>query len=197
MELLEQWLPNQQWFRGAGPINLVRVGSFRFDDPDGEVGVETLLVANEGAVFQVPLTYRGSPLPGADPCLVGTMEHSFLGTRWIYDAAGDPVYASALAATILSGQPQADQYIEVDGKMEIIPESVHLQSTGTSHTRVPVIGSAVTDTIGEVTTIQTENLEMSIRRALNLVGSPPELRNLTATWEQQTTPVPLALLIQT
>jgi len=56
------------------------------------------LVANDGAAFQVPLTYRGSPLPSGDPCFVGMMEHSFLGTRWIYDAAVDPVYASALAA---------------------------------------------------------------------------------------------------
>jgi hypothetical protein len=197
MELLEQWLPNQQWFRGIGPMKLARVGSFRFDDPDGEVGIETLLVANGGAVFQVPLTYRGSPLPGADPCLVGIMEHSFLGTRWIYDAAGDPVYASALAATILTGQPQADQYFEVDGKMEIIPESVHLQSTGTPNTRVPVMCSAVPDTIGEATTIHAENLEMSVRRALNLVGSPLGLRTLTATWDQQTTPVQLASLIRT
>lgn len=197
MELLEQWLPSQQWFSGLGPINLVRVGSFRFDDPDGEVGIETLLVANEGAVFQVPLTYRGSPLPGADLCLVGTMEHSILGTRWIYDAAGDPVYASALATTILAGQPQADQYFEVDGAMELIPESVHLQSTGTPNARVPVIGSAVPDTIGEVTTIHAETLEMSVRRALNLVGSPPGLRTLAATWDQQTTPVQLASLIQT
>ena len=197
MELLERWLPNQQWFRCIGPINLVRVGSFRFDDPDGEVGIETLLVASEGAVFQVPMTYRGSPLPGADPCLVGTMEHSFLGTRWIYDAAGDPVYASALAATILTGEPQADQYFEVDRKMEIIPESVHLQSTGTSNTRVPVIGSAVPDTIGDVTTIETENLEMSVRRELNVVGRTLELRNLTATWDQQASPVQLASLIQT
>ena len=125
------------------------------------------------------------------------MEHSFLGTRWIYDAAVDPVYASALAATILTGQPQADQYFEVDGTMEIIPESVHLQSTGNPNARVPVIGSTVPDTTGEVTTIQTENLEMSVRRSLNLVGSPPELTNRTATWDQQTAPVQLASLIRT
>ena len=155
------------------------------------------LVANDGAVFQVPLTYRGSPLPSGDPCLVGMMEHSFLGTRWIYDAAVDPVYASALAASILTGQPQADQYFEVDGTMEIIPESVHLQSTGNPNARVPVIGSTVPDTTGEVTTIHAENLEMSVRRSLNLVGSPPELTNLTATWDQQTTPVQLASLIRT
>lgn len=197
MELLKQWLPSQSWFSGNEPTNLVRVGSFRFDDPDGEVGIEIILVSDEGAVFQVPLTYRGSPLQGANLHLVGNMEHSFLGTRWIYDAAGDPVYASALAATILTGQPQADQSFEVDGKIEIIPESVHLQSTGTPNTTVPVIGSAVLDTLGDVTTIHAEGLELSIRRVLNLVENPQGQRILTATWDQQTTPVQLASVVRT
>jgi hypothetical protein len=49
----------------------------------------------------------------------------------------------------------------------------------------------------KVTTIHAEDLEMSVRRALNLVGSPLGLRILTATWDQQTTPVQLASLIRT
>ncbi|MGO4229616.1 hypothetical protein AB4Y72_12165 [Arthrobacter sp. YAF34] len=196
MELLKQWLPNQLWFRGNGSTNLARVGSFRFDDPDGEVGIETILVASEGAVFQVPLTYRGSPLQGADLCLVGTMEHSFLGTRWIYDATGDPVYASALAATILTGQPQAPQSFEVDGKLELIPEAVHLRSTGTPDTKVPVIGLAVPDTAGDVTTIHAKDLELSVRRALDLVESSLPERTLTATWDEQLTPVHLASVVR-
>ena len=36
--------------------------------------------APEPVVYQVPLTYRGEPLGGADHALVGTMEHSVLGT---------------------------------------------------------------------------------------------------------------------
>lgn len=192
MELLKLWLPSRPWFRGNGPTNLVCVGSFRFDDPDGEVGIETLLVASESEVFQVPLTYRGSPLQGADLCLIGTMEHSFLGTRWIYDAAGDPVYASALATTILTGQPQADQSFEVDGRLQLIPESVHLHSTGTPGTGVPVIDSAVPNTVGHVTTISAGDLELSIRRTLNLVERSLGQRILTATWDEQITPVELA-----
>ncbi|WP_420827519.1 maltokinase N-terminal cap-like domain-containing protein [Arthrobacter roseus] len=81
MKLLAHWLPNQPWFRKSGPTNLGRVGSFRFDDPDGEVGIETLILKSESAVFQVPLTYRSCPLEDADPCLIGTLEHSFLGKR--------------------------------------------------------------------------------------------------------------------
>ncbi|WP_426976450.1 maltokinase N-terminal cap-like domain-containing protein [Pseudarthrobacter sp. O4] len=56
MKLLTRWLPNQPWFKENGPTNLGRVGSFRFDDPDGEVGIETLIIASESAVFQVPMT---------------------------------------------------------------------------------------------------------------------------------------------
>ena len=38
-----------------------------------------------GGLF-VPLTYRGAPLAGGEADLVGTTEHSALGTRWVYDA---------------------------------------------------------------------------------------------------------------
>jgi hypothetical protein len=196
MELLTQWLPSQPWCKENGSTNLRRVGSFRFDDPEGEVGIETLLVASESAVFQVPLTYRGSQLQGADPCLIGTMEHSFLGKRWIYDATGDPVYASTLAAAILTGQPQADQFFEVDGRLELLAESVHLESTGTLETRVPIVCSAVPDTVDGVTTIETGELALSVVRVLNLCGRPFGRRILSATWDEQTSPVQLASVVR-
>ena len=47
-----------------------------------------------------------------------------------------------------------------------------LVGTGNPNARVPVIGSTVPDTTGEVTTIHAENAEISVRRSLNLVGSP-------------------------
>ena len=143
-------------------------------------------------MFQVPLTYRGAPLEGAELSLVGTMEHSVLGTRWVYDAAGDPVYAAALAAMILAGQPQADQSVEVDGKLEYLPESVHVQSTGMPDTGVPVIGAAGSGTSNDVTTVHAGGLELSVNRVLNLRETPANQRVLTATWEGQPTPVQLA-----
>ena len=105
-ELVTGWMPHQRWYHGKGhePV-LRRVGGFRFEDPAGEVGVETLLLADTAAepvvVYQVPLTYRGAPLEGADHALLGTMEHSVLGRRWVYDAPHDPVYVSQLVDTIL------------------------------------------------------------------------------------------------
>lgn len=105
-EMVTGWMPQQRWYHGKGHVpELRRVGGFRLEDPDGEVGCETLLLADEAVtpavVYQVPLTYRGAPLEGAEHALIGTMEHSVLGTRWVYDAPHDPVYVSQLMAVIL------------------------------------------------------------------------------------------------
>lgn len=130
LELLDAWAPTQPWFEGAPGAGLTLIASFRFDDPDGEVGVETLLVrAGDGPVLQVPLTYRGAPLEGADAWLIATLEHSVLGPRWVYDALGDPVYRTALTTTAFTGGREADQWVESNGA------AVQRESTAT------VIGS--------------------------------------------------------
>ena len=114
-ELLNAWVPSQPWFEGAAGASLARVAAYRFDDPDGEVGLETFLLrAGDGPILQVPLTYRGAPLAGGEPWLVTTMEHSVLGPRWVYDAVGDPVYRAVLAETVLTGGREADQYVQTD-----------------------------------------------------------------------------------
>lgn len=105
-DLMKAWLPHQPWFAGdAG--DLATVGQFRFVDPAGEVGVQVTLVTSGGVLYQVPLTYRDAPLEGAEAALLGTMEHSALGTRWIYDALSDPVYAAELLRTIVEADTEA------------------------------------------------------------------------------------------
>jgi 1,4-alpha-glucan branching enzyme len=106
-ELVTEWMPRQRWYHGKGHVpRLHRVGGFRFEDPAGEVGIETLVLADSAVspavVYQVPLTYRGAPLEGADHALLGTAEHSVLGRRWVYDAPHDPVYVSQLMDAILT-----------------------------------------------------------------------------------------------
>jgi hypothetical protein len=114
LELLAEWLPKQAWYEGDGAPE--RVAAFRFDDPEGEVGVETLLIrAGSGPLLQVPVTYRGAPLAGAESSLIGTTQHSVLGPRWVYDGPGDPVYLQTLAETVLTGGTQAEQWID-EGK---------------------------------------------------------------------------------
>lgn len=109
IDMVTDWMQHQRWYAGKGHVpTLHRVGGYRFDDPDGEVGMETLLLADTASsppvVYQVPLTYRPTALEGGERALLGTMEHSVLGTRWVYDAPHDPVYAAALVRTILTGQ---------------------------------------------------------------------------------------------
>jgi hypothetical protein len=42
------------------------LGSYRFDDPGGEVGLETMILETTGGeVLQVAVTYRGEPMEGA------------------------------------------------------------------------------------------------------------------------------------
>lgn len=99
LELLTAWLPRQPWYRGTGAPALAKAGGFRLDDPDGEVGIEIMLVSDaDGTVYVVPMTYRGAPLEGADEALLGTSEHGVLGRRWIYDAERDPVAVTQLLA---------------------------------------------------------------------------------------------------
>ncbi|MCU1407169.1 MAG: hypothetical protein JWQ43_3472 [Glaciihabitans sp.] len=114
-ELLDAWAPRQSWFVGESPSPFSSVASYRYDDPAGEVGIETLLVrAGDGPVLQVPVTYRNAPLAGAEASLIGTMQHSVLGKRWTYDALGDPVYLAAVATAAFTGASQADQYVQGD-----------------------------------------------------------------------------------
>lgn len=108
-DLVAAWLPSRQWYLGTIP-RLDRVGGFRLDDPAGEVGIEFVLFVDDSGpdqvLYQVPMTYRGAPLPGADSALIGTAEHGVLGRRWIYDGTRDPV-AIAAVIDLLTGRTTA------------------------------------------------------------------------------------------
>jgi hypothetical protein len=112
LDLLSDWLPAQSWYvrTAAGKPELSKAGGFRLDDPDGEVGIEFMIVLDQSAggatAYLVPMTYRGSPLAGAEDALIGTTEHGVLGTRWIYDGVRDPVLLAQLAE-LIQGRAQA------------------------------------------------------------------------------------------
>jgi hypothetical protein len=173
-ELLATWLPTQPWFVGDASA-LQHLGAYRFDDPDGEVGMETHLVrAGDGPAVQVPWTYRGAPLDGAESLLVGTMDHTVLGRRWVYDAVGDPVYQAVLAATILTGGTQAELVRDLgDGRTEIRPPDVLVAGSGTASSAAPV--------------------DLEVRRVLD--GAAPDGdAALTGTWSGVADPVVLAVV---
>ncbi|WP_028643982.1 CG0192-related protein [Nocardioides sp. URHA0020] len=161
-ELIAAWLPSQPW--ATGLTGLTPIGGYRLDDPDGEVGLEGILVRTDaGEVVHVPLTYRAAPLAGAEEHLLGTTEHSALGTRWVYDATGDPVWRAVLAETILTGGTGAEEYFEVDGRRE------HREPL------VAVAGSGLT------TGAHPEQLDVVVVRR---VGDPVEADAvLTGAWD--------------
>ena len=141
-ELISGWLPSQSWAADLGGVQ--PIGGYRLDDPDGEVGMEGILLrAAGGAVVHVPLTYRAAPLDGAEDFLVGTTEHSVLGTRWVYDAVGDPVWRTSLAETILTGGTGAEEYFEEDGRRETRQPLVEVAgsglTTGADHADLEVV----------------------------------------------------------
>lgn len=110
LELLTSWLPSRPWYGGTAEPKLTKSGGFRLDDPEGEVGIEFMVVTDTSgprpATYLTPLTYRGAPLDGAHHALVGTAEHGVLGRRWIYDGCHDPVLLTQLLA-LLEGRVQA------------------------------------------------------------------------------------------
>ncbi|AIY03371.1 hypothetical protein ART_3772 [Arthrobacter sp. PAMC 25486] len=191
MELVAQWLPGQEWFYGdAG--ELVRLGSFRFDDLAGEVGIETHIVGAGDKVYQVPLTYRGAPLAGAEAFLVGTMEHSVLGSRWVYDATADPVYQAELAAALLTGKPQAVEHKDVAGTFEALPHTAVLFSTGTPDAGLPELRFGLPSTTAGVTSIPAGDVNFAVLRELDTTGTFHHETTLAVTWDGQAVPVLVA-----
>ena len=140
-ELLAAWLPTQTWFTGDVAA-LAPVGAYRFDDPEGEVGLEGhLFTAGTGDVFHLPVSYRGVPLEGGD--LVGTIEHGVLGTRWVYTGASDPVFRAVLAAAIAQGGAgETLKLVDASGNETEGETSVRVAGTGAPSAAVPEMWAA-------------------------------------------------------
>ncbi|WP_422739293.1 CG0192-related protein [Micromonospora sp. WMMD729] len=192
LELLTTWLPRRPWYEGPAGVEVVSRGAYRLDDPAGEVGIETILVtAADGPVHQVPLTYRAAPLDDADEWLVGTLEHSVLGRRWVYDGCADPVYAAALTHAVLSGAGQAEQYFEVDGRREVRPPAMTIDVDGGSGP-VPEVGAVRRVVDEDDTLIVTDTVELVVVRRPVAGASGTRGATLRGAWDDQPTSVPLA-----
>lgn len=132
-EIVAGWLPQQPWYDGADPAEPRPLASYRFDDPAGEVGIETMLLetGDDGVAWQVPLTYRAEALDGGGAHLIGTLEHSVLGTRYVYDALGDPVYLAVLRSVIEQQGSEADLERSLDdGTTEQVAKTLLVRGTG-------------------------------------------------------------------
>jgi hypothetical protein len=168
-ELAEAWLPSQPW--AAGVSSVTKLAEYRFDDPDGEVGVETIVWRTpDGTLLQVPFTYRATPLDGAEAHLVGTSQHSALGSRYVYDGCYDRVWAATVVPAPLTRGPQTPTQVQHDGQLVDVPARLPVRGSGAPGAAVPEISSvdAVSDD-GGVTTVVAGPVTISLAR---VVGTP-------------------------
>ncbi len=187
-ELLAAYLLRVPDLSGPGQGELTSLGAYRFDDPAGDVGIETHLVAWEsGPVIHVPLTYRAQPNEDGEAWLVGTLEHSVLGTRWVYNACGDPVYAKELVRTILTGGSQVEQYIETDeGRVYRDPTATVVGSGDETATdQWSAVDSIDASFDGSHSVIRVGDLEVVVRHLLSDDTAPSDGANatLTGAWQ--------------
>jgi hypothetical protein len=178
-ELIAAWVPSQPW----GPADtepFEEIGSYRFDDPDGRVGMEGHLVRAAGALLHVPLTYRDEPLAGAPDALITEMEHSVLGRRWVYDGLQDPVFCLMLAGAAMTGQGEALGMAVHEGRWYVAPSNVRIRGGDWSQERVPVDGFELVDVDDERSTLRSDRFELTVFR--RPAPGPQPAMGLTATW---------------
>jgi hypothetical protein len=189
-ELIAAWAPTQVWGPAADePLEVI--GAFRFDDPNGRVGMETHLVRAGGTLFQIPLTYRDEPLEGGGGAFITEMHHSVLGLRWVYDGLGDPLNLVMLAAVTMTGQGEALGMAVYEGRWYLAPTNVRIHGGGWSLERVPVDGFEPAETNTDGTTrYASDRFVLTVHRR-PLAGTPPPIA-LTATWPGQADAVVLA-----
>lgn len=129
-ELIDAWLPQQPFYRGTLSDPLQVVAAYRFDDPAEQVGLQVHVVRGaDGTLYQVPMTYRGETV---DADLIGEMEHSVLGHRYVYDGRGDSVFVTELTRAAVTGAKNVDEWREdADGTRHVLPRSIEVTGTGT------------------------------------------------------------------
>jgi hypothetical protein len=188
-ELIAAWAPTQPWGApAAGSFDVI--GSYRFDDPEGRVGMESHLVMAGGVLLQVPLTYRDEPLPGAEDALITEMHHSVLGTRWVYDGLRDPRFVVMLAAVTMTGQGEALGMVQYEGRWYIAPSNVRIEGGGWTDERVPVDEFELKTDDATASLLRNDRFELTVFRRPAAGPRPPI--GLTATWPEATAPVVLA-----
>lgn len=168
IDLLRSWVRNQSWFDGDAD-QLEQVTTYRFVDPDGEVGMESFLLTDGTRTLHVPVTYRGAELAGAGDALVGTVEHSVLGQRWVYDAPADPVYVAEVSRVISHRDTAADHLAMEDGTLT--PAPVNIRGGGAGSGAADEAAPRVIRVISE---------ENDAEADCPLIGSPG---TLSGTWQ--------------
>jgi hypothetical protein len=178
-ELMEAWLTTRSWYDGNEGRTIT--GSFRFDDPAGEVGCEGFLLGAEGLpTFVVVLTYRSAELEGAEEHLIGTSEHSELGRRWVYDGCADPVLVGELVRAVLTGGTGVDHEFDLGDGPESRPTSAQVRGSGSASDVPPVTEVGCHDE-GPLTIVNAGPLEVVVALITGTYVDAAE--TLSVTWK--------------
>ncbi len=180
-EVVAAFTADQPWC-GVHADEVEVIGAFRFDDPLGRVGMESFLAQAGGDLVFVPLTYRDEPSEAAADAFICTVEHTVLGTRWVYDGLGDPLYVTMLTAVSVTGQGEALGMVEVDGRWIIAPTNVRIRGGGWTTDRVPVDGMEPAGGDAAQPVFRNDGFELTVTRNPSL-GDQPAM-GLTATWPE-------------
>ena len=164
-ELIRPWLRTRPWWDGIderGPV-----GDFRLDDPAGEVGIQCFLFGSaDGSTLFVPVTYRGAPHPDAESGLIGTMQHSVLGPRWVYDGCADPVFVATAVDTIRNRGREAALHLRRSDGSVVVREST-ASARGDGSANVPQLdadGSVSAADEVDRTVVRADGLILTVAR---------------------------------
>ena len=148
----------------AAGIPIDVIGSYRFDDPDGRVGMETHLVDAGGTLLQVPLTYRDEPLDGRRRR--AHHRDAALGARHPLGVrrAARPAYVVMLAGVAMTGQGEALGMAVYDGRWYIAPTNVRIQGGGWTQERVPVDGFELGPDDATEAVLRNDRFELTVFR---------------------------------
>ncbi len=191
-EILATWPATQPWGPPeTTPVDVI--GSYRFDDPDGRVGMEAFLVTAGSELLHVPFTYRDEP-----PRRRGRAHHRDeplrLGNRWVYDALRDPRFVVMLAGVTMTGQGEALGMAVYEGRWYIAPTAVRIRGGGWTQERVPVDGFEVVSEGATTSVLRNDRFELTTFRRPQSASSAA--MQLTATWPEQDEPVVLATVTE-
>ena len=146
-----------------GPVT--NIGAFRFVDPNGKVGIETLLVREtDGALLQFPVTYQEQRI--SDTHEVGTTEHSHLGTRHITKIVADPVAVTEIIRVILEGDTNVQRS---DGKTS----PYEIRGTGTAGVDTLTLGNIHLKKIAD--TVVTGHIDVNGNRKAFSLSLPTQV----------------------
>ena len=114
---LGQWMTRQRWYANKGAVpDLEEIGSWSFaTEQDGVELVTHLLIDHapgKAALYQVPLSYRRTAVPGLEHAIVGTLDDG----RTVYDAPHDSAWALGLLEMIVDGAEGTGDGMRVAGR---------------------------------------------------------------------------------